>query len=108
MTPTDLKADTKAGALVVTWQDDDMCSYPFFYLRDNCVCAHCVHEVTGEKLLDPASIPKDIHIKDMKLVGNYALKIFWSDGHDAGLYTWTRLRELAAAGLAQPEPRDCP
>jgi DUF971 family protein len=29
-----------------------------------------------------------------ELVGNYALRIQWSDGHDTGLYTWKYLREL--------------
>ena len=94
MTPTDLKADTEASALKISWSDNSTSSYPFHFLRDSCVCAHCVHEITGEKLLDPATIPSDIHIKAMKLVGNYAVKITWSDGHDSGLYTWNRLREL--------------
>jgi DUF971 family protein len=31
---------------------------------------------------------------DAELVGNYALKIRFSDGHDTGLYTWSYLRSL--------------
>jgi DUF971 family protein len=31
-------------------------------------------------------------------VGNYAIRIVWSDGHDTGLYTWQTLR--AASGLS--------
>jgi DUF971 family protein len=27
-------------------------------------------------------------------VGNYGLKIRWSDGHDTGIYSYDRLREL--------------
>jgi DUF971 family protein len=53
-----------------------------------------VDEFTGERTLDVASIADDIRIDDMQLVGNYALRIGWSDGHSTGLYTWTRLRAL--------------
>ena len=94
MTPTNLQANTEASALEISWADHATWAYPFHYLRDSCGCAHCIHEITGEKLLDPASIPDDIHIEAMKLVGNYAVKISWSDGHDTGLYTWEKLREL--------------
>ena len=31
-----------------------------------------------------------------ELVGNYALKILFSDGHDTGIYTWSYLRSLDA------------
>jgi DUF971 family protein len=33
----------------------------------------------------------------MQLVGNYALRIHWSDGHHQGLYTWRHLRDLCEA-----------
>jgi DUF971 family protein len=29
-----------------------------------------------------------------ELVGNYALKITFSDGHDTGIYSWQYLREI--------------
>jgi len=31
-----------------------------------------------------------------ELIGNYAVRIRFSDGHDTGLYAWALLRELAA------------
>jgi len=34
---------------------------------------------------------KDVRIKNMEYVGNYALKITYSDGHDSGLYHWQYL-----------------
>ncbi|MDK4679538.1 DUF971 domain-containing protein [Kingella negevensis] len=39
-------------------------------------------------------------ISDLEGVGNYALKISFSDGHDSGLYDWDYLRHL---GEKQPE-----
>jgi ATP-binding protein involved in chromosome partitioning len=63
-------------------------------LRLRCTCAHCISEATGEPLLDPATVPEDIVVKDMHLVGNYGVGILFSDGHGTGIY---RFRELHAA-----------
>ena len=37
---------------------------------------------------------KDIQINNIELIGNYAIKIIFSDGHDSGLYTWEKLLEF--------------
>ena len=37
----------------------------------------------------------DVIIKDIKTVGNYALKFTFSDNHDSGLYSWNYLYDLA-------------
>jgi len=62
-------------------------------LRLLCNCAHCQNELTGERTLDPATVPEDISVTQMALVGNYGLAIHFSDGHTTGIY---RLRELYA------------
>lgn len=36
-----------------------------------------------------------VTITDLEMVGNYALKIVFSDGHDSGLYDWHYLYDLA-------------
>ena len=63
-------------------------------LRIRCTCAYCQSETTGERLLDPASIPADLTVANMSLVGNYGVAIEFSDGHSTGIY---RFRELVAA-----------
>jgi len=93
--PKDVKALSDTSCLQITWQDDRVVRFPFVKLRASCGCANCVHEFTGEQLLDPTTIPDDIKIEQMALAGNYALKIVWSDGHSSGIFTWQRLRDLA-------------
>ena len=59
---------------------------------------------------------RDVRINDLRAVGNYAVKIVFSDGHDTGLYSWDYLqllgqekdkrwaeylRELEAKGLSR-------
>ena len=62
---------------------------------------------------------RHVTIRKVEPVGNYAVKLVFSDGHDTGLFTWAYLynlarrkedlwdeylREIAAAGLSR-EPR---
>jgi DUF971 family protein len=61
-------------------------------LRIKCTCALCQSESTGERILDPKTVPEDLSIKDMHLVGNYGVGIQFSDGHATGIF---RFRELA-------------
>ena len=63
-------------------------------LRLACPCAECVEEMTGHPLLDPDRISADIKPMHLDLVGSYALRVRWSDGHSTGLYTWAKLREV--------------
>ena len=82
-----------ADNLYILWRDGHESRYDFFALRDACPCASCIDEITGQKTLDPSSIPKDIHALSCEYVGNYAIRIRWSDGHDTGLYNFKLLRE---------------
>ena len=35
-------------------------------------------------------------------VGSYAIRIVWDDGHDAGIYTWKRLRATCPCDACSP------
>jgi ATP-binding protein involved in chromosome partitioning len=37
---------------------------------------------------------RNVKIKDLRPVGNYAVRIVFDDGHDTGLYAWTYLQTL--------------
>jgi len=37
---------------------------------------------------------RNVKIKDLRPVGNYAVRIAFDDGHDTGLFTWTYLQQL--------------
>jgi DUF971 family protein len=63
-------------------------------LRLACPCAECVEEMTGQQILDPARVAADIRPVQLELVGSYALRVRWSDGHATGLFTWAKLREV--------------
>lgn len=90
-------ATTRDGSLHIQWPDGTGTEVPNFVLRASCACAQCVNELTGEPILDAASIPPDIAIVEMQPLGNYALSITWSDGHASGIYSWDHIRGVAAA-----------
>lgn len=93
--PTIIRAVRQDHVLELQWGDGPLQRIPFKFVREECPCASCIDEVTGRRVLDPHTIPDDIVPQQMSFVGNYALKITWSDGHATGLYTWDHLAEIA-------------
>ncbi len=39
---------------------------------------------------------KSVCLQKIERAGNYALKLFFDDGHDSGIYTWNYLYEICA------------
>tara|TARA_B100001750_G_C15508544_1_gene602055 strand:+ start:1199 stop:1501 length:303 start_codon:yes stop_codon:yes gene_type:complete len=64
------------------------------FLRNHCPCASCINEITGEKMLDPTTIPETIQAIDYIVVGNYAIQFLWDDAHYTGIYTYEYLEKL--------------
>jgi DUF971 family protein len=95
----DLKRDEK---LTIAWQDGVVCVYPLVLLRKMCPCALCKDEreaaatrpKTSLAVLPESFVEGTPTVLDAQLVGNYALKITWSDQHDTGIYSFQYLREI--------------
>ena len=75
------------------WEDGHDSLFPARTLRLLCPCAGCISEDTGEPLLNPTTVPDDVHPLVIEPVGRYAMQIRWSDGHITGIYSWDYLRE---------------
>ncbi|HTH52200.1 MAG TPA: DUF971 domain-containing protein [Pyrinomonadaceae bacterium] len=78
----------------IKWSDDSESRYSAAQLRRSCPCAGCINEWTGDKMLDPATIPDDLTITSTSIVGRYALNFHFSDGHDTGIYSFKYLLGL--------------
>lgn len=87
------KVEARADGIYINWPDGSQSVAGHKELRASCQCALCVNEYTNEPILDPRTIPADIHPKDVQPLGNYAVAITWSDGHSSGIFTWKHLRE---------------
>ncbi len=75
------------------WPGGHETQYTARALRLRCRCAGCIEEMSGAAILDPASVPETIRAKTIELVGQYAIQIFWSDGHETGIYSFRDLRQ---------------
>jgi len=54
--------------------------------------------MSGQPLLDPARVPADVRPLRIALVGAYAIRIEWSDGHSTGIYPYELLWRLCPCG----------
>ena len=89
--------------VVITWADDHVGTYAAQDLRLACQCAGCVEEMTGRPLLDPATVPHDVEAMSIQLVGSYAVRIDFSDGHGTGIYTYEHLAALCPCEACRGE-----
>jgi ATP-binding protein involved in chromosome partitioning len=74
------------------WDEGVEDVWPARALRLRCVCAHCRSEVTGERLLVDTTVPEDLSVTHMELIGNYGVGVHFSDGHTTGIFRFAELR----------------
>lgn len=100
--PSDLDLQRDKG-LTVTWADGATSFYPVSYLRRMSPSAEA-RELREQMEKNPLTVLPDsasggpLRADDAELVGNYALRIIFSDGHKTGLYTWSYLRQIDPEG----------
>ena len=82
----------------VTWEDGTHSSFTGEQLRWACPCAECRGEAGSPGRLSRVKSLSDaeLRIRDVTLVGQYALQIAFESGHATGLYTFSLLRHLMA------------
>jgi DUF971 family protein len=80
--------------LRVIWEDGHETVLSFQFLRQNCPCAMCKDEFSGERLLDPETVPETTKPTRAEIVGNYAISFSFTDGHGTGIYSFENLRKM--------------
>lgn len=103
----DVKRDR---GLTVEWPDGATSYYSVAYLRRFSPSAEA-RALREEMERNPLTVLPSgagrggpLTIVDAELVGNYALRIRFSDGHHTGIYSWAYLREIdpvARSGRAE-------
>jgi prepilin-type processing-associated H-X9-DG protein len=102
--PTRFDYDEPARALLIEWDDGAVHRIPFEVLRRACPCAACHGEMgsAGRFAVRPHLEPGEDNLADISLVGSYGLNVVWADGHNTGIYTFERLRELGERVAPSP------
>lgn len=90
--PTDIKLRKSDRVLEVAFDDGTTFHLPAEYLRVESPSA----EVQGHGASQKVTLggKRDVAIETLEPVGNYAVRLIFSDGHDTGLYTWETLYRL--------------
>jgi len=99
----------------VTWPDDRRSFFPVAHLRRLSPSAE-TKALRQEMERNPLAVlpasalgssEEPLTIVDAEFVGNYAIKLVFSDGHDTGIFSWEYLREIDPTPDAEAEsPRD--
>lgn len=91
-TPEALTVHGASRVLEVAYSDGASFRIPFELLRVYSPSAEVQGHGPGQEVLQTGK--RDVAITAIEPVGNYAIKPFFSDGHESGLYTWEYLYEL--------------
>lgn len=107
----DLKKDR---GLTIQWADGSASYYSIAYLRRMSPSAD-MRQLRAEMQKNPLTVlPSSagatgpITAATAELVGNYAIRIRFSDGHDTGIYSWAYLREIDPVNQQPPTPGTAP
>lgn len=85
--------------VALAWSDGRESYLNFEQLRRACPCAACAGEpdVTGKVVVPSvAHGPKSFQLVRHEVVGGYAIRFFWGDGHSTGIYSFDLLLRLGA------------
>lgn len=90
--PTDIRIRKQSRLLRLEYADGRCHELPFELLRVWSPSAEVRGHGGGPGTLQTGK--KDVLVTGAEMVGNYALRLTFSDGHDSGLFTWEYLWDL--------------
>ncbi len=92
--PSEIRLRRAENRLDVTFADGAVATLPAEYLRVESPSA----EVQGHGLAEKRLVAgkRAVGIGAIEPIGNYAVRLTFSDGHDTGIFSWDYLRQLGA------------
>ncbi len=91
--PTNARIRRQSRVLELQYPDGHCVQLPFELLRVFSPSAEVKGHGPGQGFLQTGK--KDVLITGADPVGNYALQLHFSDGHNSGIFSWDYLWELA-------------
>lgn len=92
--PSQIRIRKQSRTLQLEYTDGHCWQLPFELLRVWSPSAEVRGHGAGPGTLQTGK--KDVMLTGAGMVGNYALKLTFDDGHDSGLYTWEYLWQLGS------------
>lgn len=92
--PIDIRLHQTSRLLELHFDNGTECLLSCEFLRVYSPSAEVRGHGHGQEVLQTGK--EDVNIVAIEPVGNYAIKLVFSDGHDTGLYSWDYLYDLAS------------
>ena len=92
--PEQITLDENAASLRLSYSEGREFRFTCEFLRVFSPSAEVVGHGPGQRV-NPTG-KENVRIVKVEPVGNYAIKIIFSDGHDTGIYSWKYFQWLAA------------
>jgi DUF971 family protein len=92
--PTELTVHQKSRLLDIAFDDGRAFSIPFELMRVYSPSAEVKGHGPGQETLQVGK--RDVGIRGVEPVGNYAVKPLFTDGHESGIFTWDYLYKLGS------------
>ena len=90
--PVEIKLHKKSASLELTYADGSSYTLSAEYLRISSPSAEVRGHGKGQEVLQTGK--REVNIRQIEAVGNYAIKLSFDDGHDSGIYSWDYLLDL--------------
>ncbi|MGE5492995.1 MAG: gamma-butyrobetaine hydroxylase-like domain-containing protein [Actinomycetota bacterium] len=90
--PTDIKLHQQSRILELVYEGGERFELSCEFLRVYTPSAEARGHGPGQETLQTGK--RDVTIQAIEPVGNYALRLVFSDGHDSGIYSWDLLYNL--------------
>ena len=90
--PTEINYHKKSRVLDVAFGDEERCRLTAEFLRVHSPSAEVRGHGPGQEVLQIGK--EDVGIDRIEPVGNYAVRLYFDDGHDTGLYSWQELQRF--------------
>ena len=90
--PTEIKLHQQSKLLEIAFADGQCFNLSFEFLRVYSPSAEVRGHGPGQEVLQTGK--KNVEVTHIEPVGNYAVQLTFSDGHDTGLYSWDYLYDL--------------
>ncbi len=87
--PTEIKLHQKSRVLDISFSDGKTFNLPCEFLRVYSPSAEVSGHGPGQEVLQTGK--SMVNIQKIAPVGNYAIQLYFTDGHNTGLYSWDLL-----------------
>ena len=87
--PTEIKLHQKSRSLDISFSDGKTFQFPCEFLRVHSPSAEVSGHGPGQEVLQTGK--RMVNIIRIEPVGNYAIQLNFTDGHNTGLYSWDLL-----------------